>query len=965
MAGSKKSEKKGDGEKSASERLMVAVRVRPLTSEEKLKGCYRITQTIDDKMLTLLEQETGKNDHLRQKRNQDKQFVYDRLFHEDSTQKAVYEDTTKHLVEDVVNGFCATVFAYGATGAGKTFTMVGSPDQPGIMVRALNDLFQILGDPDKQKKTKISMSYLEIYNENIRDLLQPSGTLELREDAKTGVIQVAGLSEKSIISTKEVMKLLTKGNKERTCEPTAANKTSSRSHALLQVNVRKSLIKGDGEEVKNGRLFMVDLAGSERAKQTKNKGKQLREGAHINRSLLALGNCINALAEGRAKYVNYRDSKLTRLLKDALSGNCRTVMVAHVSPCHLHREETRNTLIYADRAKNISKQVRSNVLDVSYHVSQYQTIISELKEEIERLKGKIASEDDDKNTLGMNPQELEAEQQKNAEKLERLKNDLLDMFREQMSLRSKLMDIDSNILALSMEFERQNLVVTEWETEKASRAKIRSEPVKGPEGEEIIDMDTDKEKDDDSDDDEPEEVTQAWEDLLYLQKEQQRYTEMREKVEQEIIEVKKQAKEMEEALPKTITTNEQRELLSLLCKVHELQIEKVEMQSDALLKEHELRRRDLVIMRYDRQRTLCDEIITRQREMIEAMHDGAEMNHTMPPELQELYTLYQMETQYSSSDRDGRSFNNINHALRSPSVLSIKGTSFEKLPPIGSKEPEKLFDRPQRRHSLGDVHRPESVLSLRSPTSVSHLSDPLFPLDLDGTLCKRVLPFLGCLQGSSASSSAPGTAPGSHVPSLPPICGAIPFSSPDLDPDEMRHGLKNISAVVARRRGSKGLSQGDRHASFDALDELTDPDSPGLQSNRHRKSLAYPSDDSISLVSLRLDSPPRKARSRGKPTPRSNTLNQPQAQQRRRRGGSASSSDGDSPNRRSKYHRKDRAAPQRRRGHSLNRLERYDNQPGVWTSGNPNGSRRQNNHGRRTRTKSPDVFGQVGFALHY
>ncbi|XP_042223542.1 kinesin-like protein KIF19 isoform X3 [Homarus americanus] len=953
MAGSKKSEKKEDGdEKSASERLMVTVRVRPLTSDERLKGCYRITQAIDSKMVTLQEQETNKNDHLRQKRKQEKGFAYDRLFGEDSNQKEVYEDTTKPLVNDVVNGFSATVFAYGATGAGKTFTMVGTQDEPGIMVRALNDLFQSLGE-NESRKTKITMSYLEIYNENIRDLLQPSGTLELREDAKTGVIQVAGLSEKTIVSTKEVMKLLTKGNKERTCEPTAANKTSSRSHALLQVNVRRSELKGESEEIKQGRLFMVDLAGSERAKQTQNKGKRLREGAHINRSLLALGNCINALAEGRAKYVNYRDSKLTRLLKDALSGNCRTVMVAHVSPCHQHREETRNTLIYADRAKNISKQVRSNVLDVSYHVSQYQTIISELKEEIDRLKGKINEGVTEQSTEGLTPQEIEEERQKNAEKLKRLKNELLDYFREQMSLRNKLMDIDSNILALSMEFERQNLVVNEWETEKARRARGRSEPMEGPDGEEIIDMDTDKERDDDSDDDEPEEVSQAWEDLMYLQKEQQRYTEMREKVEQEMIEVRNQAKEMEElltkrkrcrkrlkrcrkllkkwheALPNSITTDEQRELLALLCKVHELEIQKVEMQSEALLKEHELRRRDLVIMRYDRQRSVCDEIITRQRQMIE------ELNHNMPPELQELYSLYQMEIQYSNSDRDVKYLNDVNQMLRSPSVLSIRGSSFDKLPPI-NKEPERLFDKPPRRHSFGDVRRPESVLSLRSPIS-------------------------------SASSSAPGTAPGSRVPSLPPISGATASNSQETDSNDMRHGLKNINAIVARRRGSKGLSHGDRNASNDALDEFTDPDSPGLPKNFRRKSVPYPSDDSISLVSLRLDSPPRKARARVKPPPRRKTLTKLQSHQRRRRGGSASSSDGESPPRKpTKHHQKDIAAPTRRRGNSLSRLERNTNQPGIWTSGNTNGGgRRQSIPGRKGRPKSPDMCGQVGFALHY
>ena len=173
-------------------------------------------------------------------------------------------------------------------------------------------------------------------------------------------------------SAEEVMRLLQRGNKERTQEPTAANKTSSRSHALLMVNVTET--SRSKQNLKNGRLYMIDLAGSERASNTKvqgqsragkhlrlsflqNAGLRLKEGAHINRSLLALGNCINALAEGKSKFVNYRDSKLTRLLKDPLSGNCSTVMIAHISPADKHRDESRNTLVYADRAKNISNKV--------------------------------------------------------------------------------------------------------------------------------------------------------------------------------------------------------------------------------------------------------------------------------------------------------------------------------------------------------------------------------------------------------------------------------------------------------------------------------------------------------------------------------------------------------------------------------------------------------------------------------
>lgn len=264
----------------------------------------------------------------------------------------------------MLNGYNATVFAYGATGAGKTYTMLGTEEEPGIMFRTLHDLFIQISQTSNDLMYQVSMSYLEIYNELIRDLLSPSnGFLELREDAKGGV-QVAGISELVAETPQEVMYMLHKGNKERTQEPTKANKTSSRSHAVLQVNIKqRNKIRLHSQEVRLGKLYMIDLAGSERAAQTQNTGKRMVEGAHINRSLLALGNCINALSEkGNAKYVNYRDSKLTRILKDSLGGNSKTVMIAHVSPASIHFEESRNTLVYADRAKYIRTKVINQIL---------------------------------------------------------------------------------------------------------------------------------------------------------------------------------------------------------------------------------------------------------------------------------------------------------------------------------------------------------------------------------------------------------------------------------------------------------------------------------------------------------------------------------------------------------------------------------------------------------------------------
>ncbi|CAH1956478.1 unnamed protein product [Acanthoscelides obtectus] len=181
---------------SAEERLMVAVRIRPLKPDDTTRCLYAV-----DKKHIIVE-DTDKFDVTRQKRSLDKRYSFDVVFGEDSTQEDVYEVTTSRLVKDVLNGYNATVFAYGPTGAGKTHTMVGDANQPGIMVRALNDLFEVV--KDKEDEYQVSMSYLEIYNEQIRDLLNPqSGYLELREDSRGKSIQVAGLSEISTTSTDE------------------------------------------------------------------------------------------------------------------------------------------------------------------------------------------------------------------------------------------------------------------------------------------------------------------------------------------------------------------------------------------------------------------------------------------------------------------------------------------------------------------------------------------------------------------------------------------------------------------------------------------------------------------------------------------------------------------------------------------------------------------------------------------
>ncbi|KAM6320401.1 LOW QUALITY PROTEIN: kinesin-like protein KIF19 [Podargus strigoides] len=341
--------------------------------------------------VVLMDPSEDPGDILRANRSREKTFVFDMVFDHRATQEEVYVSTTKSLIEGVISGYNATVFSYGPTGVGKTYTMLGTDCELGIYIHTLDDLFKAL-EATSEIDYRVPMSYLEIYNEVICDLLNPSsGFLDL-EDPR-GSIHIAGIMEVSTTNAQEIMQLLMKGS-QRTQEPTAADTASSRSQAVLQVTVtQESRRQAMGEEVWVGKLFMADLAGSERAAQIWNQGKRMNEGAHINCSLLALGNCINALSEkggSWAQFVNF-DSKLAHLLKDSLGGNSRTAMIAHISPASTSFEEFR-ILMYAYRAKNIKKQMKCNLQNVSHHIDQYTCTIAELCRETEHLKERVNQE---------------------------------------------------------------------------------------------------------------------------------------------------------------------------------------------------------------------------------------------------------------------------------------------------------------------------------------------------------------------------------------------------------------------------------------------------------------------------------------------------------------------------------------------------------------------------------------------
>ncbi|GAV85410.1 Kinesin domain-containing protein [Cephalotus follicularis] len=374
-------------------RILVFVRLRPMARKEKDAGsrcCVRIVNGRD----IYLSEFANENDYLRLKRLRGRHFTFDASFPDSTTQHEVYSTTTSELVEAVLQGRNGSVFCYGATGAGKTYTMLGTLENPGVMVLAIKDLFTKVRQRSCDGNHAVHLSYLEVYNESVRDLLSPGRPLILRED-KQGIV-AAGLTQYRAYSTDEqVMALLQRGNLNRTTEPTRANETSSRSHAILQVVVEYR-VKDASMNVLHrvGKLSLIDLAGSERALATDQRTIRSLEGANINRSLLALSSCINALVEGR-KHIPYRNSKLTQLLKDSLGGVCNTVMIANISPSNLSFGETQNTLHWADRAKEIrtkAGEANEEILHIPESQTDQAKLLLELQKENRELRVQLVQQ---------------------------------------------------------------------------------------------------------------------------------------------------------------------------------------------------------------------------------------------------------------------------------------------------------------------------------------------------------------------------------------------------------------------------------------------------------------------------------------------------------------------------------------------------------------------------------------------
>uniref|UniRef100_A0A8C1UWM9 Kinesin-like protein n=1 Tax=Cyprinus carpio TaxID=7962 RepID=A0A8C1UWM9_CYPCA len=391
----------------SSESVKVVVRCRPMNEKERAANFERVV-SVDVKFgQVAVRNSRGASSH-----EHPKVFTFDSVYDWNSKQMELYDETFRPLVDSVLFGFNGTIFAYGQTGTGKTFTMEGvrnDPERRGVIPNSFEHIFTHISRSQNQQYL-VRASYLEIYQEEIRDLLSKdqSRRLELKERPDTGVY-VKDLSSFVTKSVREIEHVMNVGNQNRSVGATNMNEHSSRSHAIFVITIECSELGPDGENhIRVGKLNLVDLAGSERQTKTGAQGERLKEATKINLSLSALGNVISALVDGRSTHIPYRDSKLTRLLQDSLGGNARTVMVANIGPASYNLEETLTTLRYANRAKNIKNKPRVNEDPKDALLREFQEEIARLKEQLEKRSGRKRrkrrrrrEEEDDEEEEGM------------------------------------------------------------------------------------------------------------------------------------------------------------------------------------------------------------------------------------------------------------------------------------------------------------------------------------------------------------------------------------------------------------------------------------------------------------------------------------------------------------------------------------------------------------------------------------
>ena len=453
-----------ESKKTKIERVMVHVRIRPFNDDDinRYGRETSIDYSEDEKGIIVLRKEYEK-----------KLFNFDSVFDSAVPQHDVFQRVAVPVVNSVIEGYNGTIFSYGQTGTGKTFTMIGSTgDQQGIIPRSAHLIFSHIQSCTTHAFT-VKVGFLQIYMEMLQDLLCPNAEkpIRIREDPEEGVY-LSGISWVPVNSTKECMELMYQGDRNRNTAFTSMNSHSSRSHAVYMIRMEKR-VKFTGEQLEelekkgekpdqcmtNSILYLVDLAGSERVSKSKAAGSRLDEAKNINLALLALGNCIQALGDKKAKYVPFRDSKLTRLLEDSLGGNSKTSLVVTIGPSLAHFQESISSLLFGARAMKVENRPELNIK------VDYKALCAQLQAELDRIN--------DNNLMSsIESQQYTEHLNRLTTELENANNDKAEMQFLIKELESKTKDIDLTAYEESKKLEMSSIRSHYKEKMKTKEAKM-------------------------------------------------------------------------------------------------------------------------------------------------------------------------------------------------------------------------------------------------------------------------------------------------------------------------------------------------------------------------------------------------------------------------------------------------------------------------------------------------------------
>ncbi|OMJ72464.1 hypothetical protein SteCoe_29093 [Stentor coeruleus] len=473
--------------------IKVCIRIRPLLApyeDEEIWGIDSRTSTIftltscyASKLLDISSNSSGsireKESRLRYAETLGPQsFSFDYIYGPDSTSQQIYYEVSRPIIHRVLNGFNGTIFMYGQTTSGKTYTMLGTPDFPGILPCSIREIFQTIVK-DTENEYNVWITYIEIYNEQINDLLAPGKVnLKVKEDPKQGVV-IQDVKQQQVWTFDQVILLMNYGEEHRTYRETSIHEHSSRSHTLFQVYIESfpRASKGRGR-IRYSCLNLVDLAGSERLNDFDTKNvTQIGEAGYINKSLFILAHVVNKLAEGKTKHIPYRDSKLTRILSQALGGNSLASIICTVSPAAMNFQQTLSTLRFASRAKTVQNTPHINeILGELANSNEIKAQLTNLQQELLELNtSKIGYETRCKfleNQLDKIQKEMHAKEEQFERMLEGNNKEREMVGKLQMVIEKQEIDMEKERVMVNSQYQK---IMEKYQEERRMRVELEKE----------------------------------------------------------------------------------------------------------------------------------------------------------------------------------------------------------------------------------------------------------------------------------------------------------------------------------------------------------------------------------------------------------------------------------------------------------------------------------------------------------